>query len=166
MMFIRVTLVECAKYSLARALTIALRYSAVRRQFKNVSGKKGETQLLDYQTQQMKLFPLIATMYAQSYGSHHATQIYNTLIEKLKKGDYSLLELSHHYLAGMKSVYTQETNDKLYVIRQSLGGAGYSAWSGIPRLIDDWSPSVTYEGDNTVMAQQSSNYLFKLAKIV
>ena len=25
------------------------------------------------------------------------------------------------------------------------------------------SPAVTFEGDNTVMAQQSSNYLFKLA---
>lgn len=33
-------------------LTIALRYSVVRRQFKNTSGKKEETKLLDYQTQQ------------------------------------------------------------------------------------------------------------------
>ena len=114
----------------------------------------------------MKLFPLLATVFAQSYGSSHATAMYDTLMEKLKNDDFSLLDLSHHYLAGMKSVYTQESLDKLYVIRQSLGGAGYSAWSGIPRLIEDWSPSVTFEGDNTVMAQQSSNYLFKLAKRV
>jgi len=33
-----------------------------------------------------------------------------------------------------------------------LGGAGYSAWSGIARLLDDCSAIVTYEGDNTVMA--------------
>ena len=52
----------------------------------------------------------------------------------------------------------------MFQIRQSLGGAGYSAWSGIPYLIDDYSPEVTYEGDNTVMAQQSFNYLKKLIK--
>ena len=45
-----------------------------------------------------------------------------------------------------------------------MGGAGYSAWSGIPYLISDYSPEVTYEGDNTVMAQQSANFLFKLMK--
>jgi hypothetical protein len=38
-------------------------------------------------------------------------------MEKLKKDDYTLLDLSHHYLAGMKSVYTQDGTDKLYVIR-------------------------------------------------
>lgn len=65
----------------------------------------------------MKLFPILATMFAYSYGSHHATQLYDKLMEKLKKDDYSLLDLSHHYLSGMKSVYTQESLDKLYVIR-------------------------------------------------
>ena len=31
-------------------------------------------------------------------------------------------------------------------------------------MIADYSPEVTYEGDNTVMAQQSFNYLRKLLK--
>jgi len=53
----------------------------------------------------------------------------------------------------MKAVYTQETLDSMLIIRQSLGGAGYSAWSGIPRQIEEYSPLVTLEGDNTVMAQ-------------
>jgi len=42
--------------------------------------------------------------------------------------------------------------DGILSIRQSLGGAGYSAWSGLPHSISDFSPQVTYEGDNTVMA--------------
>ena len=70
----------------------------------------------------------------------------------------------HHYCSGMKSVFSQEATDNLFVIRQSLGGAGYSAWSGIPRLIEDYNPNVTFEGDNTVMAQQSANFLFKELK--
>ena len=52
----------------------------------------------------------------------------------------------------------------MLLIRQSLGGAGYSAWSGLPYLISMYSPETTYEGDNSVMAQQSFNYLRKLIK--
>jgi len=64
----------------------------------------------------------------------------------------------------MKAVYTQHFVDGMYVIRQSLGGAGYSAWSAIPQIIEDTSPTVTYEGDNTVMAQQSFNFIIKQGK--
>jgi acyl-CoA oxidase len=52
----------------------------------------------------------------------------------------------------------------LYLIRQSIGGAGYSAWSGMQEIIQEYSPDVTFEGDNTVMAQQAFNYLKKLLK--
>jgi acyl-CoA oxidase len=51
MMLIRTGIVYKTKYYLARALTIGIRYSVVRRQFNNISGKKEETQLIDYQTQ-------------------------------------------------------------------------------------------------------------------
>jgi acyl-CoA oxidase len=64
MMLIRQSLICWTKYYLAKALTIAIRYSIVRRQFKNISGRKEETQLLDYQTQQQKLFPIVARMFA------------------------------------------------------------------------------------------------------
>lgn len=48
--------------SLLKSSLISLRYSACRKQFKNSkeNGKKVETKLLDYQTQQLKLFPLLA----------------------------------------------------------------------------------------------------------
>lgn len=67
----------------------------------------------------------------------------------------------HHYLSGMKSVYSQEALDASILVRQSLGGAGFSAWSGIPYMIEQFSPNVTLEGDNTVMAQQCFNFLIK-----
>ena len=64
----------------------------------------------------------------------------------------------------MKSVFTQDTHDGVLLIRQSLGGAGFTAWSGLPRLIEDFSPQTTFEGDNTVMAHQCLNFLLKQAK--
>jgi len=43
MMFIRNGMVMKTKWFIARALLIGLRYSVVRRQFKNISGQKEET---------------------------------------------------------------------------------------------------------------------------
>jgi len=74
-------------------------------------------------------------------------------MEEIKVSNFKSLDLVHHYTAGMKSLFSQDVNDGILAIRQSLGGAGYSAWSGIPQIWDDFSPIVTLEGDNTVMAQ-------------
>ena len=52
----------------------------------------------------------------------------------------------------MKAVFTQTCYDGLITIRQACGGAGYTAWSGLPNLLDEHSANVTLEGDNTVMA--------------
>lgn len=46
----RFTLISSGPHVLHLATIIGLRYSAVRRQFKNISGEKGETKLIDYQT--------------------------------------------------------------------------------------------------------------------
>ena len=77
----------------------------------------------------------------------------------IKSEKFDLLDQLHHFTSGMKSVYSQTTMDGIFAVRQSIGGAGYSAWSGIPWIIDEFSPVVTYEGDNTVMAQQSAKFL-------
>jgi|DEB0MinimDraft_12_1074336.scaffolds.fasta_scaffold117917_2 acyl-CoA oxidase len=101
----------------------------------------------------MKLFPIVAIMWAHSFTGEIISTKFKQLMEDIKIQNYKGLDVLHHYCAGMKSVYTQDVTDNLYIIRQSLGGAGYSAWSGIPRIIEDYSPNVTFEGDNTVMAQ-------------
>jgi hypothetical protein len=59
----------------------------------------------------------------------------------------------HHISSGMKSIITEMSMKALSTVRLSLGGAGYTAWSGIPYLIEDFSSIPTLEGDNTVMAQ-------------
>lgn len=50
MMKVRNIIVIATKVMYLISLTITIRYSIVRRQFKNVSGTKEETQLIDYQT--------------------------------------------------------------------------------------------------------------------
>lgn len=101
----------------------------------------------------MKLFPIMSIMYAHSYSAWQVQLLMDKMQEDAAKGEFGLLEILHHYTSGMKSVFTQECWDSLILIRQSIGGAGYSAWSAIPHLIENNSPTVTFEGDNTVMAQ-------------
>jgi acyl-CoA oxidase len=50
MMHIRLLMIGHSGNYLLRASLIAVRYSVIRRQFKNTSGSKEETKLLDYQT--------------------------------------------------------------------------------------------------------------------
>ena len=161
MLYVRVSICNNGFKFLGCSLLIALRYSAVRRQFRNISGQKEEVQLLDYQTQQFKLFPLLANCFAMAVASDIVSDKFYQLLEDIKTGNFKLLDLLHHYTSGMKSVYTDDTMQGMLAIRQSIGGAGYTAWSGIPRLIEDFSPQVTYEGDNTMMAHQSLNFLLK-----
>ena len=47
-------------------ITIAVRYSLFRRQFRN--GQKEEISIIEYQTQQDKILPRIAEYYAMSAG--------------------------------------------------------------------------------------------------
>lgn len=114
----------------------------------------------------MKLFPILAMLVAHTYTSEKIMKMYLDLVEAIDHGDFSQMDLIHHLTSAGKAVFTQDCQDALYTIRQSLGGAGYSAWSNLPYLIDAFSPEVTYEGDNTVMAQQSFNYLRKQIKKV
>ena len=147
-------LIFCASHLISAAcLLIAVRYSICRRQFRNISGKKEETKLLDYQTQQMKLFPQMALAWTQTISNEYVCGIFEKMLEEISKDEFGLLDIMHHFSSGFKSVQTQDTVDGCLVIRQSLGGAGYSSWSGIDRIISEYSPTPTFEGDNTVMAQ-------------
>jgi len=66
----------------------------------------------------------------------------------------------------MKCFFTQTMNDGILTIRQAIGGAGYSAWSGMAQLIDNSNPCVTFEGDNTLLAKQSAKLIQKMHKRV
>ena len=107
---------------------------------------------MDYQTQQMKIFPILASAYVHGAGTDYMTILYDKFIKNLEKDDFSLLDVMNHFTSGMKSNYTQSCVDGIYNIRQALGEAGFTAWSNIPTIFDELNSTVTFEGDNTVMA--------------
>jgi hypothetical protein len=81
-------------------------------------------------------------------------------------GDVSLIEMSHHLAAGMKTFMVQSWYFSMDEVRQSLGGAGYSLASGIAQLWIDGSSSATYEGTPVILNQQSAKYLYKQLKAI
>ena len=163
MMHVRLRLIEGAYLSLSLASTIALRYSAFRKQFKNSQGR--EIVILDYQLQLNKLLPLLATIYGMNAGYKKIVIMYHQMMKKINENkDFSIMPELHSLLSGCKSFYTWETLNGIEVCRQACGGQGFSDYSGIPSIFRSYSPNVTLEGDNTVMALQTAKQLVSSAQ--
>lgn len=61
--------------------------------------REPEPQILDYQTQQYKLFPLLAMAYSFTFVGQYMTEIYQRISEDISQGDFSQLpEVLSRYL--------------------------------------------------------------------
>ncbi|XP_026215245.1 peroxisomal acyl-coenzyme A oxidase 1 isoform X2 [Anabas testudineus] len=160
MVFIRSMIVGESARALAKSCTIAIRYSAVRHQSEMRPGEP-EPQILDYQTQQYKLFPLLAMSYAFAFVGQYMKQTYHRITGDINQGDFSELPELHALSAGLKAFTTWATNSAIEVCRMSCGGHGYSRSSALPDLYVEFTPTCTYEGENTVMMLQTARYLVK-----
>ncbi|KAK1330812.1 hypothetical protein QTO34_008750 [Cnephaeus nilssonii] len=160
MVFIRSFLVGEAARSLAKACTIAIRYSAVRHQSEIKPGEP-EPQILDFQTQQYKLFPLLATAYAFHFVGAYMKETYHRINEDIGHGDLSELPELHALTAGLKAFTSWTTNAAIEACRMACGGHGYSHCSGLPNIYVTFTPTCTFEGENTVMMLQTARFLMK-----
>ncbi|KAK1163669.1 peroxisomal acyl-coenzyme A oxidase 1 isoform X1 [Acipenser oxyrinchus oxyrinchus] len=160
MVFIRSMIVGDSARSLSKACTIAIRYSVVRHQSELRQGEP-EPQILDYQTQQYKLLPLLATAYAFHCVGQYMTQTYHRITGDISQGDFSQLPELHALSAGLKAFTTWITTAGIEMCRMACGGHGYSRCSGLPDIYVTFTPTCTYEGENTVMMLQTARYLVK-----
>ncbi|XP_054026689.1 peroxisomal acyl-coenzyme A oxidase 1 isoform X2 [Dryobates pubescens] len=160
MVFIRSLIVGDAARALSKACTIAIRYSAVRHQSELKPGEP-EPQILDYQTQQYKLFPLLATAYAFHIVGAYIKNTYRRISGDISSGDLSELPELHALTAGLKAFTSWIANAGVEECRMACGGHGYSRCSGIPDIYVTLTPCCTYEGENTVMMLQTARFLVK-----
>ncbi|KAF4012878.1 hypothetical protein G4228_003225 [Cervus hanglu yarkandensis] len=160
MVFIRAVLVGESARCLSKACTIAIRYSAVRHQSEIKPGEP-EPQILDYQTQQYKLFPLLATAYAFQFVGAYMKETYHRINEDIGHGDLSELPELHALTAGLKAFTSWTTNTAIEACRMACGGHGYSHCSGLPNIYVNFTPTCTFEGENTVMMLQTARFLMK-----
>ncbi|MEJ3657396.1 acyl-CoA dehydrogenase [Actinomycetes bacterium KLBMP 9759] len=150
----RISVAGGAGSATQKALTIAVRYGNVRRQFADpVSGE--EVVLLDYLAHQRKLLPALATTYALHFAQ-------NDLLGRMDRlqgfgpgtvrSESEQRELETR-AAGIKAVGTWHATATIQVCREACGGAGYLAENLLPQLKADTDVFTTFEGDNTVLLQ-------------
>lgn len=146
-----------------KIITIAGRYAAVRRQFKSDPKQPLETVLLDYPIHQRRIMPLLAQCVAFSFTSmnlNHMLDRTTAAIDALEPGDpklaqtIELLKATHATSSGLKAFCTWGTLQAIEVCRQTLGGHGYSAYTGLSQTYADFAVHCTWEGDNTILALQ------------
>ncbi|KAJ8322036.1 hypothetical protein KUTeg_000507 [Tegillarca granosa] len=133
---------------LAMACVIAVRYSAIRRQTEKSPGGE-ELQILDYQTQQYKLFPLVATAYAMRFVGRQMSNIYLDINKEITQGNLDSLSELHALSAGLKAFSSWTCSAGVEVCRLSCGGHGYSHASGLSKIYSTIAPACTYDGENT-----------------
>ena len=161
MVQLRVFIVYNSFEALSRAVTIAIRYSVVRRQTQNKTGAP-ETQLLDYINQQSALLSQLATAYAVYFVARRVMILLSETQAEIKANDLTLLPELHATAAGLKAVTTTAASQGVEVCRVACGGHGYSQSSGLPELYANTCPSMTYEGDNSILLLQTARYLIKM----
>lgn len=159
MMQVRDLLGYASWRALAHASIIAVRYSLVRTQFKLDDGP-AERKIMDYQLQQDKLIPLLAATFAMHAGTKKASAMAQENLRNInEKQDFSMMKDCHATLCGTKSFYSSEADTGVNKARLACGGHGYLSYSGFTNVWREFSPTVTYEGDNTIMALQVARYL-------
>jgi acyl-CoA oxidase len=141
----RITLALAANSMAKSALTIAIRYSARRRQF---GGGMQETLVLDYPATQRRLMPLLANAYAFDFAVKRLVRVRDQSGD-LGTGARPIESLA----AGIKAFSTWTAIHTIQVCRESCGGEGYMFANRFAALKADADIFTTFEGDNTVLMQ-------------
>jgi acyl-CoA oxidase len=147
----RVSVSGAALSATKTAMTIAIRYGLVRRQFKAPDADR-EVVLLDFRQHQRRLLPLLATTYAL-----HAAQV--KLVEDLHEsfdvphGEMPDRQELESLAAGIKTATTWHATRTIQTCREACGGAGYLSENRFASLKADTDIFTTFEGDNTVLLQ-------------
>lgn len=160
----RMEFVSLTGWSLAKACTIAIRYSAVREQGYDANDKRPvkEMKVLDYQSQQYRLFPFLAAAYAIILNGNQMDAFTKDLSEQIHKGNQSMLNVGHAVSCGLKVLASDIACDGIEKCRRACGGHGYLQSSGLPVLLGDIVQTVTAEGENYVLSLQTGRTLLKM----
>ncbi|QDZ25572.1 acyl-coenzyme A oxidase [Chloropicon primus] len=160
MVSVRADIVEYAGEVLSKAVTIAVRYNAVRRQTTSVPGQPEEI-ILNYQQSARNLISQIAISYALLFMGRSMHQMHESFEADRESGDFGLLPELHATSSCLKALCTWLTTSGIEICRQSCGGQGYSVLSGLPGLYTNYVQNLTWEGDNTILCLQTARYLTK-----
>lgn len=164
MLNVRKILLSRSSFALGKGVAIAIRYSNLRKQFKNEN--KEEIPIIQYQLQQQKLFTLLAKSYAMQAATIKIQELIQETNLQVRQNDFKNLQEIHIMLSGTKAFFTWWCLSGLKICMESCGGHGYNKYSGIVHQIESVLPNIILEGENTVMCLQVGKFLLKTMKYI
>ncbi|KAH8263459.1 hypothetical protein KR044_009283 [Drosophila immigrans] len=161
----RVNITAISYVALSKAISIATRYSASRRQF-GPTDSKVEWPVIEYQSQQYRLLPHLATAFALRVVSMWIGNANMSMTIKNMTGeDTSHVGMEIHAISSALKPYTTwAARDGIQECREACGGHGYLKATGLGDLRNDNDANCTYEGENNTLIQQASNWLVNLRR--
>lgn len=177
MMSIRMVIVSWSYRDLARAATIAIRYSCIRKQgFKDTTAEDplgtnvGENFVMDYKMQQYRLFKSLANAYCFFWSAAYVTAYLGRIQNAVTMGtdaerDQAAAEMPelHATLSGLKVWATLWAHSGIEDCRKACGGQGYLRSSGICDLTCNFAEPATVEGEQVILSLQVARFLIKAA---
>ncbi|CAH2073077.1 unnamed protein product, partial [Iphiclides podalirius] len=159
----RVHITSISTNYLQKGVVVAIRYSAVRRQFAARPGGQ-ESPVLEYQQQQIRVLPYLATTFAMRifcnwFGATHVTMAIENMMGADKEAAAARGVEMHALSCAAKPVCGWAARDGLQHCREACGGHGYLRAAAIGELRNDNDANCTYEGENSLLLQQASNWL-------
>lgn len=148
--------------TLFKCLTIATRYSFLRKQFQDENGE--EIPIFDYQLQKEKILTHLSRAYAMASSFRAVRKLVSENERRAENDDFSLLQSCHISLSGYKALFSQWDIDGIAALIQACGGHGYSSLSGMEYYLKRFFPDTIYEGENSVLLLQVARGLLKAAQ--
>lgn len=121
------------------AVTIAVRYSASRRQF----GEVEELPIIEYQAQQYRVIPHLAEVLCMKFFSNWINEEYGVMTKGILQGDKidgNFLMEMHSISSAGKAVCSWLTRDLIQDCREACGGHGYLKCARLGDLRNDNDP--------------------------
>eukprot|EP00656_Telonema_subtile_P055692 TRINITY_DN8697_c0_g1_i3.p1 TRINITY_DN8697_c0_g1~~TRINITY_DN8697_c0_g1_i3.p1 ORF type:complete len:633 (-),score=177.35 TRINITY_DN8697_c0_g1_i3:138-2036(-) len=173
MLFTRGNLIRQAGGALARAVTVAARYSCIRKQgfveHSSADYNAPEQPVIQYSMQLYRVTRAVCTAYALKFVGRYMLDRFKTMEGDGADGAITIppaAELSELAAtsAGLKGITTAIAANGIEDCRQCCGGNGYLLSSGVAQLWGDYVWWVTAEGDTVVMQMQLAKFLMKTAR--
>lgn len=159
----RVNISGIANVYMIKAVSIAVRHSASRRQF-GTDEHSAELPVLEYQSQQFRLLPHLAGAYVMKVFTHWLADeqfrvMFNNYMRVDMENAAAMGNEMHALSSAAKPMCTWMARDAIQDCRESCAGHGYLKVAGLGELRNNNDASCTYEGENNVLIQQASNWL-------
>eukprot|EP01091_Cochliopodium_minus_P008486 TRINITY_DN1937_c0_g1_i3.p1 TRINITY_DN1937_c0_g1~~TRINITY_DN1937_c0_g1_i3.p1 ORF type:complete len:686 (-),score=130.72 TRINITY_DN1937_c0_g1_i3:399-2456(-) len=169
MMLTRSSMIMWAHGYLARACTIAIRYSCVRKQGfvdnEVTSYLHNENSIMDYQIQKHRLFKQLSLCYAIKFTGMWMLQMFHSIEQKNSLSDVvENFEQISATSAGLKAFCSFMAAEGIEDCRKACGGNGYLLNSGLAQNGVDYVWNTTAEGDHVLLMLLTGRYLLKMFK--